>query len=630
MTYPQAPSSVDLTFEFPATSGGPTAVDLTFGATLGPPPGTVYVASMSGKFALRGSVTINYNVGVWRGMSSSTTVPHQQAIHQPQDVEGAWSPAVPGAVPCAATFGDGEDFTTLHGAAWAAPLKAHSAPAATWGDAAPNNALASNQWQGSTKAHNNAASRWQGAAHLARGNGVRYGHGKPTPLSNDIPWQQGKAHQHAVTSRLNQAAKAMKPFAVIPWQQALVLASYGGPQYLAPPRPTDPVVPPVVIDLRFCALYPDSDRTTLIFGLNPCGGVTPDSPLYVLPARFYMAVHSVEAYLLPGNMQIPIFDLQLSADVGSTSWAFSATTVFSSFDELMPIGGVPRLVRVVVDGLEWVFAVDGLAQSEAFGSKRAKLSGRSQVAMLGEPYRRKVHRLSATSRTAQQLAADTLQPAEVGAGWGLDWGLTDWLVPAGAWSDTGTPLASIQAIANSVGGYVNAHRTDKTVLVRHPYPLLPGGIPGGPWNWEGAAGAFSADVELAPDVILSRSVERTDGADLDGVYVAGTVAGGIEAFVKRSGTIGSKLAPMVTNPLITATAAATQLGFAVLGAGGNKHKVQITMPVLVGGSNPGVLDVGQLVQVNDSTPWRGRVRSVNVNFSKPTLRQQVTLERHMV
>ena len=39
--------------------------------------------------------------------------------------------------------------------------------------------------------------------------------------------------------------------------------------------------------------------------------------------------------------------------------------------------------------------------------------------------------------------------------------------------------------------------------------------------------------------------------------------------------------------------------------------------------------VGQLVQVNAAVPWRARVRSVSVQAKQPTLRQSVTLERHM-
>ena len=62
---------------------------------------------------------------------------------------------------------------------------------------------------------------------------------------------------------------------------------------------------------------------------------------------------------------------------------------------------------------------------------------------------------------------------------------------------------------------------------------------------------------------------------------------------------------------------------------GAKHLVQISMPVLTGGTNPGVLDVGQLVQINHAQPWRGRVRSVSVQAAMPKVRQTITLERHL-
>ncbi|MGQ0708686.1 MAG: hypothetical protein ACT4NV_02945 [Rhodoferax sp.] len=389
--------------------------------------------------------------------------------------------------------------------------------------------------------------------------------------------------------------------------------------------PVGPVKPPLAVSTALLFECPPLPLPFLVFGATCTTTQPPQSLLYILPARFYMSVHSVAAYLLPGLEPVPLFDLSLAADVDSTVWTFSASTPREYFDALAPTSGAPRQIKVVADAMEWVFLVDSLKQTESFGKRRASISGRSATALVGEPYSRATQRLSTTAQNARQLAEAALQYTGVG----LDWGITDWLVAPGAWSHTGTPLAAVQAIAQAAGGYVLSHRAAPTLLVRHPYPLLPGGIPGGPWNWEGAAGAFAADVELAPDVILSRSVERADGAEVDGVYVAGTVTGAVEALVRRTGTMGTKLAAMQTDALITALEAAQQRGLAVLGTGGAKHKVQITMPVLVGGANPGLLDVGQLVQINDAAPWRGRVRAVQMQYTAPTLRQTVTLERHL-
>ena len=333
-----------------------------------------------------------------------------------------------------------------------------------------------------------------------------------------------------------------------------------------------------------------------------------------------MAVHSLSAHMLPSLDSVPIFDVSMAADSGSTVWTFSASAPASVFEQLYTAPGeLPRSIRITLDGMQWVFIVDSLQRTEQFGQRGTRLAGRSATALIGQPYSPETARLSDAPYTAQQLAAQALDLT----GAALDWGIDDWLIPAGAWSHAGTPLAAVQAIAEAAGGYVNSHRSAATLLVRHPYPTLPGGIPGGPWNW---GGAFPADVELAPDSIITSAIERKDGPSINGVYVSGTNQG-VLAHVKRSGTAGNVLASMITDSLITATEAAQQRGLSVLGAAGAKHIVQISLPILTGPSQPGVLDVGQLVQINESTPWRGRVRSVSVQGK--AARQSVQLERHL-
>lgn len=393
-------------------------------------------------------------------------------------------------------------------------------------------------------------------------------------------------------------------------------APAGMPQWPQPPRPPVRVSSP---HLLFACPAVLGGAAHLVFG-RVCGAYPqPLPPIYILPARFYMAVHSLTAHLLPSNEQVPIYDVSLSADIGSTVWTFSASAPAGVFDALTPTDGLPRQIKITLDGLEWVFVVDSLQRQNQFGQRSTKLSGRSATALMGSPYSRETARLSDAPYTAQQLAEQALDLTGVALSWGID----DWLVPAGAWSHTGTPLAAVQAIAEAAGGYVNSHRSAATLLVRHPYPTLPGGIPGGPWNW---GGAFAADVELAPDSIITSGIERKDGPAINGVYVSGTTQG-VLAHIRRTGTAGANLAGMVTDPLITDVVAAQQRGLSVLGAAGAKHHVQITLPILTGASQPGVLDVGQLVQINESTPWRGRVRSVSVQGM--AARQSVTLERHL-
>lgn len=357
----------------------------------------------------------------------------------------------------------------------------------------------------------------------------------------------------------------------------------------------------------------------------PWSVVLPDGTVldtfYILPARFYMTTHTIFAETLPGLAEVPIYDATVSTDAGSYCWSLSASGPASLFAQLAPVDGMPVQLRLWLDGLPWVFAIDSIRRSQGFGKTGVSISGRSVTALIGAPYLRATTRDNAAGAlTAQQLALAALATTGID----LDWGLTDWLVPAGAWSHQGTPLDAAQAIAQAAGGYLQSHRSAATLLARHAYGQRAGDNSGAPWSWM----TGPADVELAPDAIITDGTERKDGADINAVYVSGTTQG-VLAQVKRSGTAGDKLAAMVTDALITHTDAARQRGLAVLGAAGAKYNVRLELPVLTGAGQPGVLDVGQLVQINAATPWRGRVRAVSVNAKRPSLRQTVTLERHL-
>lgn len=433
--------------------------------------------------------------------------------------------------------------------------------------------------------------------------------------SRTTRWQDAGKRSKAYTGH-GKPAKALPLYSGNRFQEAWP------PRSGTSPRPVTPVVPPPYWGPALVFACPPLAAPNLVFGATQC---TPGLPggalLYILPARFYMTAHTIQAHRLPDLAEVPIFEASVSADAGSYCWTLSATGPSSLFEQLAPQAGLPAQLRVTLDGIPFVFAVDSLSRSGAFGKTGVSISGRSVTALIGAPYLRATARNNASAdRMAQQLAADALQYSGVT----LDWGLTDWLVGAGAWSHNGTPLDAVQSIAQAAGGYLQSHRSSATLLTRHPYSQRTGDNPGAPWGWM----TGPADVELAPDAIITDGTERRDGTDINAVYVSGT-AQGVLALVKRTGTAGDKLAAMVADPLITHADAARQRGLSVLGAAGNKYHVRLELPVLTGLGQPGVLDVGQLVQVNAAQPWRGRVRAVSVNAKRPSLRQTITLERHL-
>lgn len=396
------------------------------------------------------------------------------------------------------------------------------------------------------------------------------------------------------------------------------------------PPVTPPIVPPYWGTELLFACPPITDQSVdLIFGLV-CKPTSTHALLQILPARFYMTTHTIFAQRLPDLADIPIFEATVAADSGSYCWSLSASGPASLFEQLAPVGGLPAHIKVTLDGIPFVFAVDSLARTKSFGQTGVRVQGRSVTALIAAPYLRASTRANATDMTAQQIALDALASTGIDLDWGIgagafaNGGLVDWLVPTGAWSHQGTPLDAVQAVVQAAGGYLQSHRSAATLLARHPYGQRMGDNPGAPWGWM----TGPADVELATDALITEGVERKDGADINGVYVSGTSAG-VLAMVKRTATAGDKLAAMVTDPLITHVDAARQRGLSILGAAGHKFAVSLDLPVLTGAGQPGVLDVGQLVQINAAQPWRARVRSVSVQAKQPTLRQTITLERHL-
>ncbi|TXT38836.1 MAG: hypothetical protein FD135_2627 [Comamonadaceae bacterium] len=393
-----------------------------------------------------------------------------------------------------------------------------------------------------------------------------------------------------------------------------------------------PVTPPVV---------PPYWGTELVFSCPPITGQPvdlvfgfvcipqPAALLKILPARYYMVTHDVFAKRLPDMVDVPIFDVSVAADWGSYCWTMQASAPGSVFDQLFPLDGPPAQLMLTMDGIEWVFAIDPPDGDWEFAKTRTTIHGRSVTTFAGgvNPSTRS----NAIDMTAQQIALDALTSTGIDLDWGIgagalaNGGMIDWLIPAGAWSHRGTPLEAVQTIVQAAGGHLQSHRTAATLLARHPYGQRVGDVSGAPWAW--ATGA--ADVELAQDAVLNQGLHYSKRAGINAAYVSGTTFG-LLALVKRAGTAGDKIGDMVADPLITHADAARQKGLSIIGpSSGMFYDPVLELPVLTGPGQPGVLDVGQVVQVNANVPWRGRVRSVRVGYNRPKLRQSVVLERYL-
>ena len=136
-------------------------------------------------------------------------------------------------------------------------------------------------------------------------------------------------------------------------------------------------------------------------------------------------------------------------------------------------------------------------------------------------------------------------------------------------------------------------------------------------------GESNLKVGLTEDMDL----QWVDGPGYDRVFVGG-VGAGVFGPVTITGRAGGSIAPQVTHPLITAAEAHRQRGMAELAAAASRVERQIRLQVLpaTGIMVPGVV----LDDVDGSVTRRGIVRSTQVDWAGPSLRQTLGVEYHEV
>ena len=379
--------------------------------------------------------------------------------------------------------------------------------------------------------------------------------------------------------------------------------------------PTDP------IELLF---RPD-DRAPLelVFECERHGGGEPEpGATIVVPLRgLYMIHNTITLNRASDGLPLPVTGVELSIDDSSFTWGWSATAggtaeVAALMAALDPDSGEPVEVELGINGVAYRLLTDPVDRQRQFPRSALRIPGRGLAAELDAPVARQMVFSQAAARTAQQLANEALQVNGVGIGWDVDWQLTDWLVPGGVWSHQGTHISAVAAIAGAAGGYIQPHRTARTlrVLPRYPAP---------PWDWPD----LSPDYELPIGPVTVEGIQWQRLPDYNRVYVFGE-AEPVRGRVTRAGTDGAIEAPMVTNPLITAAEAVLQAGTAVLGNTGKQALVTLTLPVL---AETGVILPGALVRYVDGSKARlGLVRSTSVSWQRPKLRQSIKVETHIL
>ena len=358
-----------------------------------------------------------------------------------------------------------------------------------------------------------------------------------------------------------------------------------------------------------------SSSTALVFVCERHGPGPEPGQTIVVPVRStYIVINNITLHRVDTGAELHAFSFSMSLDYQSWTWSWNASL---HNDATIHLGrdsaGDPAELAVFVNGVEFRLRLESKSLDRRFSLTRWSVSGRGKACVLGSADAPKQSFRNTADRTAQQLMADVLTVNGVPMGWTVDWGLQDWLVPAGAWAIQGNYIDAINDIAGAVGGYVQPHATAATLRVLPRYPLAP-------WNW----GSVTPDFEIPADAAEVEGTQYIDKPAYNRVFVGGIGAGVFGPFT-RAGTAGNVIAPQVNHALITHADAHRQRGIAELSDTGRQERITLNMQVL---PETGVIVPGQFVRYLGDAPVMGIVRATSIDWSRPRLRQTLEIETH--
>lgn len=337
-------------------------------------------------------------------------------------------------------------------------------------------------------------------------------------------------------------------------------------------------------------------------------------PVVVPVRRVYFVINNVTLYRVSDGAPVPVFNLSLSLDASSWAWGFDA--VLPAKAEALVAGSASGPVELVasVNGTPFRVLAESISRERVFGDASIRISGRGRNAVLAAPYAPVMTFSNTEGRTARQLMDDVLTVNGISLGWAVDWGLTDWNVPTGAFAQQGSWIDALTAIAGAAGGYLIPHPSTQSIRVRHRYPVAP-------WEWS----TVTPDFVLPVDAVARESLRWLEKPAYNRVFVSGQDVG-VLGQVTRAGTAGDVLAPMVVDPLITEAAAARQRGIAVLADTGQQLEVSLRLPVL---AETGIIEPGAFVEYQDGSVTRlGIVRATQVEAGMPEVWQTLGVQAY--
>ncbi|MCG8520834.1 MAG: hypothetical protein MI744_01370 [Pseudomonadales bacterium] len=354
----------------------------------------------------------------------------------------------------------------------------------------------------------------------------------------------------------------------------------------------------------------------------PAGDPPPEPEI----KRTYIVMNASSLIEVTTGTPLEFRDLSIELDIDSFAWTMSCTILNrASMDQIRPTAQGPAEVIATVNGYQWRFVVERYSLNRKFAREAYTVKGVSRPQLLAAPYAPKRTGRITSQTTATQAMTEQLQ--YTGFTISRQQGLTDYIIPAGAWGwDNKTAMEVIAELAAAQGAVVVPDREDDVLHIKHRYKLT------GPWAYAGLP-IESVDAIIADTMTTSYASQWEPQPEYNAVFVSG-ITDGVAIDVVRQGTAGDKPAPDIFDDLNVEAYQCRERGMTAIAAGGNQEIVTIETVLPTSGS-PGLIEPAMLVEVRDTiepaNTWRGNALGVSISVGQPgtgRVTQTVKIERH--
>lgn len=418
---------------------------------------------------------------------------------------------------------------------WASYSKQANTAQAFWKTAVKVIGLPSESyWLNSDKYIGNSSNNWNEAVVVYRNNGADWGNGAALDYHGRVLFEEAQQlTSFKFIVRWGKGLSQNNNVNVV-WGFA-ALPGGCGPSIRPPYKP--PYIPDdgsktVTIDLVFCKAPNNKNPINLVFG-DECD--KEENQHTIDDEKVYIVKNDIKIFRTDSGNFIQAFSVEIGANRQDYLWSGTLSLPYS---ELEKISDKPE-IEININQYKFIVDVNEINIKKAFNSRIIELSVFSTTQRLNTIKAHKIDiDMSSNAIMSAQLHRDDLV-----TGFEFVNSDVDWMVPANLIEyGEANALDIISLFGVATNDTVVSHAYEKKMLMKPKYPM---GEP-----------IYS----LPSAKLFECSEAEVKGNTFNAIVVSGENVG-ITAVIRKDGSAGEKIAPMIINRLITAEEVARRTGF---------------------------------------------------------------------